>query len=210
MKYTNQQKHEEVMNAFLSFLYKQTDRFIFKGGTALCKYYGLDRFSEDLDFDSEKGNIGSIVKKFCQLNKFPIPKERKDTNYGQKFFIDYGVPGQSLKVETSLRNKHIDKSFIRQIDGVYVYDINRITILKMNAYLSRDKIRDLYDLAFIVNKHYDKLNEITKKDIKDAFLSKGLEQYDYVARDQKDEFIDPKKLEDAILKSFEKLGLLQN
>src|SRR3990167_3542874 len=31
-------------------IYKQTNLLIFKGGTALYKLYGLQRFSEDLDF----------------------------------------------------------------------------------------------------------------------------------------------------------------
>src|SRR3989344_4614364 len=34
----------------LFYLFKKTNKFVFKGGTALYKIYGFPRFSEDLDF----------------------------------------------------------------------------------------------------------------------------------------------------------------
>jgi hypothetical protein len=109
MKYTNIEAHKRVIRNFLVYLNKLTDRFILKGGTALCMFYENDRFSEDIDLDTEKGNIANVVKNFCKFHGYPSPNEKKDTNYGQKFMIDYGITGQLLKVETSSRNKYIDK-----------------------------------------------------------------------------------------------------
>jgi predicted nucleotidyltransferase component of viral defense system len=39
------------MVSYLLLLNKRTDQFILKGGTALARCYGLDRFSEDIDLD---------------------------------------------------------------------------------------------------------------------------------------------------------------
>ncbi|WP_268745728.1 nucleotidyl transferase AbiEii/AbiGii toxin family protein [Taylorella equigenitalis] len=36
------------------------DKYILKGGTALYLYYGLDRYSEDVDLDSKTSNMNFI------------------------------------------------------------------------------------------------------------------------------------------------------
>jgi predicted nucleotidyltransferase component of viral defense system len=195
------------MNEFLDYLYSQTDRFIFKGGSALYKFYGLDRFSEDLDFDSEKGNIANIVRNFCKHKGLDVPTERKDTHKGQKYFIYYGIKGQTLKIETSLRNKNIDKRFIKHVNKYRVYDINVLTIQKIDAYRNRDKIRDLYDICFIVIHHLSKLLPEIREELISAISQKGIQQYEYVIKEQNDEFIDKNKLLDMVLDAFEKLGL---
>lgn len=57
--------HEKVMVSYLLLLNKRTDQFILKGGTALARCYGLDRFSEDIDLDGTKQDIKEITKRFC-------------------------------------------------------------------------------------------------------------------------------------------------
>ena len=39
-----------------------TDRFVFKGGTSLSKFYYSDRFSEDLDFVALGEDLGTVSK----------------------------------------------------------------------------------------------------------------------------------------------------
>lgn len=143
------------------------------------------------------------------MNKgFDIPSERKDTNKGQKYFINYGVKGQTLKIETSLRNKNIDKKLIKYFNKYRVYDINVLAFQKIDAYRNRDKIRDLYDICFIVINHLNKLLPEIKEELINAIFQKGIQQYDYVIKEQNDEFIDKNKLQDMVLETFEKLGLL--
>lgn len=38
------------------------ENFILKGGTSLMLYYGLDRFSEDIDLDSKTNNMNVYTK----------------------------------------------------------------------------------------------------------------------------------------------------
>ena len=67
MEKFNQEKHGKVIDDFLKDLSTtQKDAFILKGGTALLKCYGLDRFSEDIDLDGTKKNIKEFVDKFCK------------------------------------------------------------------------------------------------------------------------------------------------
>jgi predicted nucleotidyltransferase component of viral defense system len=150
MKYTAREKHANIISDFLIFLNKVTDKFVLKGGTALAKCYNLDRF-EDIDLDSEKGNITSIVKNYCKSKNFTYC-EKKNTSYGQRFMIDYKVDRQLLKVEVRL-NEKINKDDVCKINGIIVYKINRLTLMKLQAYDSRDKIRDMYDIAFIINNY---------------------------------------------------------
>ena len=58
--------HGDVIDRFLLYLNSKTDQFILKGGTALLECYGLDRFSEDIDFDGKESNIGEYVAGFCE------------------------------------------------------------------------------------------------------------------------------------------------
>jgi len=76
-----------------------------------------------------------------------------------------------------------------------------MAILKTMAYMQRDKIRDAYDVPFIINNYYDKLNENTKILLQDALSYKGIEHLDYLIHNQPDELIDNKKLEDNFLEA---------
>lgn len=83
-----QMERIDVMKKVLSCL---GDNFILKGGTALLLYYGLDRFSEDIDLDSRTRNM-DITKSLNNL----IKKEgwnyhiKKNTDTTFRVMIDYG------------------------------------------------------------------------------------------------------------------------
>lgn len=200
MKYINQDKHNEVIMAFLKWINSQTDRFILKGGTALYQCYDLDRFSEDIDFDSEKGNITNLVKNFCKQHHYSF-NEKKDTRYGQRFLIDYGIPEQLLKIETSHRNKEISKNTITIINNIRTYTLDRLLIGKANAFNQRDRIRDLYDLCFFVVTQFDKLHEETKQEIKRVLSNKTINQYEIVIKNQNDDLVAKRELMELVIKA---------
>ena len=89
-----------------------------------------------------------------------------------------------------------------------VYSINKLAQMKSNAYNARDKIRDLFDLAFIINNYYRELSPATLSFVADALQYKGLEQVDYVLATQHDELIDNDLLIENFLEMHDKLGLL--
>ncbi len=137
------------------------DKFVLKGGTALSLYYDLDRYSEDLDFDCKSNNMNFI-------NRLKVHKDfknwhlniKKDTNTTFRAMLDYGALsplGQyPLKIEVSIRNKILLQQGslkYKNIKGVNVYDINELILMKVSAFSGRDKIRDFYDLGFLLEKY---------------------------------------------------------
>ena len=125
-----------------------------------CVYDYLD--------DDEAKELYEILKKYKTLDNIKnflkyeltkyyfLDKENKDF----RAMLDYG--GQShlgnypLKIEVSNRNK----IFLQQgsltytnIDGVNVYNISELIDMKIAAFNGRDKVRDLYDLNFLLNKY---------------------------------------------------------
>ena len=157
--YENYQK--ERIDIIKKVLQALNDNFVLKGGTALSLYYGLNRYSEDIDLDAKSNNmdITKLLKSNKNFRDYNITI-KKDTDTVFRTMLDYG--GQShlgnypLKIEVSNRNK----IFLQQgsltytnIDGVNVYNISELIDMKIAAFNGRDKVRDLYDLNFLLNKY---------------------------------------------------------
>lgn len=204
------EKHFEVISDFLERLNKETDDYILKGGTSLMMCYHLDRFSEDIDLDStNRRMIGDFVKWYCSYYDYSY-RIAKDTPTVKRFMIYYGGVEKPLKVEISFRKKYTNRDEVSNINGINVYNINQLAIMKANAYTGRDKIRDFYDVCFICNNYWDELEDSVKSIITTALEYKGFEQYEYIIKDQKDILIDNDKLLDDFLNTCNKLGLLTN
>lgn len=199
-------KHGKVIKDFLSFLNDKTDRFILKGGTALKQCYKLDRFSEDIDLDASSGNIKEIVSKFCKANNYRF-SIKKDTDLVKRYIIDYGNASKNLKIEISYRRKNINKDELSTINGIKTYNIDVIAAMKSSAYSGRDKLRDLYDMAFITEKYYNELSTPTKLIMQSAIQFKGIEQCEFLLQQQDDPLINPNKLIDKFLNMYEKFEL---
>jgi len=200
-------KHGQIIASFLNYLNARSSRFILKGGTALHLCYKLDRFSEDIDLDGREKGLPALVNDFCQDSGYTY-RLAKDTETVERCFMNYGNAGKPLKIEVSYRRKDIPNIEIKKINGILVYDIETICLMKCAAYAGRDKIRDLYDLTFICNNYFDRLSEPTRAVMRNTVEYKGIEQFDYVIRTQADGLIDNKKLSDDFLDMYERLGLL--
>lgn len=202
-------RHEEIIKLFLKELNKSTDTFVLKGGTALKQCYGLDRFSEDIDLDaSVKQNIINHVKRFADKYHF-VCNITKDTTTEKRCMLHYGNEEHPLKIEASYRATEIRENSTIVKDGIRVYKINTLAGQKSTAYSKRDKIRDLYDLSFIVKNYYADLTDDIKDVITDAVFQKGIEQCDYVIKTQPDPLIDEEKLYNDFLEMYDKLGLIR-
>jgi predicted nucleotidyltransferase component of viral defense system len=187
----------------------ETDSLILKGGTALMMCYGLDRFSEDVDFDaSSKMDSLQYVGNYCNKMNYEY-RVAKKTDTTERAFIHYGSDSHPLKVETSFRlTRTINQEDVLRHNGINVYSINALCNLKTLAYTGRDKIRDLYDISFITNNYFDELNNDTKNNLRNALAYKGMEYFDYVTETQKDDLIDNSILAESYLNMFDKLDIL--
>ena len=133
--------------------------YVLKGGTALMFGYGLDRFSEDLDFDSTKKlNLETKIKENLPYGFEIIEiKKPKDTDTVQRYKVAYTTPNgkRRLKIETSYRKQKISKDDYDLIDNMQIYNIDFLLDNKLKAThdgdTPRTTARDLYDINFIVN-----------------------------------------------------------
>jgi len=147
-----QSSHVEIMRRVLAAV--QDTPLVLKGGTALLLCYGLDRFSEDLDFDAAKKlNLESRIENALApvTTKLRITRT-KDTDTVQRYRIEYsdpsGIEGR-LKLEVSCRGIE-DESQIIVRSGFRTYSITRLITQKLGALEGRTTARDLYDVAFLI------------------------------------------------------------
>lgn len=202
-----QEKHGRVILSFLKYLNGETGDYILKGGTALSACYGLDRFSEDIDLDGRDHSVERFISDFCGKEGFSY-RVAKDTDTVKRYMINYGNEGRPLKVEVSFRKKDVLEDEITKIRGFAVYRIESLCSMKTAAYAGRDKIRDLYDLAFICSRYWDSIPEAVRAVVRDAVGYKGIEHFDYIIKEQHDELINTDKLAGAFLEMHDRLGLL--
>lgn len=169
-----QQEKDYALKLFLYFYYKKFKDAVFKGGTCLKYVLGLNRFSEDLDFNlkdpvkfkeqtkkvlEELENLG--IKSFfakeelfsdsytCVIS-FQGPLYNGNKQSENKFRIDAGYRVGLVRVPEwkLIRSEYpeTEASFL-----VQAMDMEEIFIDKIIAATKRKKGRDLYDLWFMMN-----------------------------------------------------------
>ena len=200
------EEHGKVLIDFLNYMNSRTDKYILKGGTALAQCYGLNRFSEDIDIDGSGNSFLNICHTFAKQHGYEC-RIAKDTETVKRCLMHYGGV-KPLKIEMSSRRAIISEREITTINGIRVYNINTMAILKASAYQQRNKIRDLFDVTFIINNYYDELEETTKLILQNALEYKGLEHFDYIVNNQEDELIDIEILAENFLNAIDTMGVL--
>ncbi|OGF51579.1 MAG: hypothetical protein A2044_07515 [Candidatus Firestonebacteria bacterium GWA2_43_8] len=102
-------KHKKLLLDLLFAVY--SDRELasilgFKGGTAALLFYGLDRFSVDLDFDLLDPAMADKV--FTHLEKIAgahgVIKEKSKKRNTLLLVVSYGLLDQNIKLEVSTRD----------------------------------------------------------------------------------------------------------
>ena len=163
----------ERLNFMREILQYIGENFILIGGTALRFFYGSDRYSEDLDFDSMGSGL-NILKKLETHKDFKTWKiyEKKTTKSSTRLTIDYG--GKSdfgaypLKIDISGRDKiRLRAGLLKysKINNINVYNIETLIDMKSAAFCSRNKIRDFYDIGFLLEKYPEHFELKTLADI---------------------------------------------
>ncbi|MBI4015823.1 MAG: nucleotidyl transferase AbiEii/AbiGii toxin family protein [Candidatus Aenigmarchaeota archaeon] len=181
LKNLGQAEKDYIQNIILFILYQEYgNTLIFKGGTALKKCYGLNRFSEDLDFTC----VGKVDTKKLEsgLKRFGIEYEIETKEYENGLKIILRITGPLyLGVRHSICNFIIDFSFRENVTlkpliktvgrfieelpefDVLVMDEREILAEKVRAIMSRTKARDVYDLWFLLEKGVSFDKELTDK-----------------------------------------------
>jgi len=162
---TQQAEHLAVMTEICHHFNHKRMPMVLKGGTALKLCYGLDRFSEDLDFDCAKSlNLeSSIAAVFARLGKAqanlrnPEISVTKDTQTVKRYRIIY-AGDINLKLETSLRGTPKDEDLI-ELNGILTYKIEKLIQQKLRALNGRTAARDLHDVIYLYDQYFDSFEE---------------------------------------------------
>lgn len=164
-----------MQDHLLHYLAKKQDNLIFKGGTALYKFYSLPRFSEDLDFSTKKGIEENFLKDFCEANHYTLNFKKIYDSYLYKIrFSGILTEANTVRVDINKSNSVYTfdvKSYISPYPDIppfliKVMSLKEILAEKICALLDRTEAKDLYDLFFIL-----RVVEINKE-IKDIVYKK--------------------------------------
>lgn len=198
--------HLNIIKDVILYINNVSTRFVLKGGTALMLFYNLGRFSEDVDMDSLDKNFIKIVSRYVKERGYGI-RVGENTELVKRVFIDYGGI-KKLKVEVSYRRSRIWQNEYVNIDGINVYSVQRLLAMKLHAFSSRSKIRDLYDICHIGLNYSQYIQGELYYILESTLAQEGLEKCDYLLNTQNDPLIDKNQLSDGVLELFGKLGLL--
>ena len=150
-------------------------KLIFIGGTNLRLVKGIDRFSEDLDFDCKEINkeelmqMSDDVMHFLKRNGYKVETKDKDSPkltafrrniYFPNFLFDIGLSGHRderflIKIEAQDQGVTYTRE-IKNIKGCGFYfpfpvpSDAVLCAMKATALLERGKGRDFYDLMFLL------------------------------------------------------------
>ncbi|OIO23594.1 hypothetical protein AUJ65_03425 [Candidatus Micrarchaeota archaeon CG1_02_51_15] len=169
----HQQEKHYMQTAVLYAIYSRiADELVFKGGTALFFFYGLGRFSEDLDFTATaKVDYSQLANSITStLGVLGIRNEVKEKKplAGRNIKIKAegplyrgGLSQAIVDMDVSERNDVVLKPEVKEVVPIYddlrpfsvpVMNREEIAAEKIRAILKRVKARDLYDLAFLIKK----------------------------------------------------------
>lgn len=181
-----QTEKDYLQHIFLFFLSQETKRELaFKGGTALQKVYGLNRFSIDLDFTSnekDETNIENISKDMSDFGyETRISKVERFKELGKTIVLKVKGPLYdgtertltTLRVEISLRGDLVLEPETKEVVPIYpdlkpylilVMRLEEILAEKVRALFWRASTKDTYDIWFLLRKNVPvELNLINKK-----------------------------------------------
>jgi predicted nucleotidyltransferase component of viral defense system len=175
---------EYLQHLFLSYFYKKedSDKFLFKGGTALRLAFGSPRYSEDLDFsvtNLSKDRIERLLlDTFASLEAEGIQKkmeiiDAEPTSGGYIANISLDILGFTTGIKSNIQIKNdpadLESEAILIENAPFIPSYSMVCLSrrlivkeKVQALISRYKPRDFFDLYFMSRK--DSLKDFIPRD----------------------------------------------
>lgn len=166
--------HRNILVRILADIYadKTVGPYLgFKGGTAAYLFYGLDRFSIDLDFDlldfSKKEHV--FQKIGVIMENYGVLRDASDKHHGMLFVISYDQKeprAQNIKLE--INTKDFDSTFeLKSYMGISMLvmakaDMFAHKLVAMMERLGRAN-RDMYDVWFFAKYRWPIHSEMVEK-----------------------------------------------
>ncbi len=172
----NKEKHQLIMGQILRDIYSDTSissLIGFKGGSCAYFFYGLTRFSVDLDFDLFSGDeatqklvyekIGGMLGKYGEVKDHYI---KRNTIF---FLLSYGDADHNVKVEVNVRilmpdiKEHYEvkeylgiSMLVGKKDYLFASKLAALTLRSETA------MRDIYDIWYFAKNNWDINAEVLK------------------------------------------------
>ena len=165
----NKEKHQLIMGQILRDMYGDvsvSSLIGFKGGTCAYFFYGLPRFSVDLDFDLFRADeatqklvfekVGNMLKKYGEIKDNHI---KRNTIF---FLLSYGDADHNIKVEVNIRilmpdiKEYYDMKeylgismLVGKKDYLFASKLSALTLRSETA------MRDIYDIWYFAKNNWD-------------------------------------------------------
>ena len=197
-----QEEKTYIQVLILRSIYLRVARdLVFKGGTALYLFNGLNRFSEDLDFTIAKLNgidevINETLKDLQIIGVRGIVKHVSNMRDSISFKFSCEGPlyttdasKVTVRVEISTREKTLLDPDLLTFDPIYqdvlpftctVMNRREIQSEKVRAILTRNKARDLYDLWFLFKRSNGEFCNLEMINSKLSYYSREYQQPDFI------------------------------
>lgn len=159
------ERHKKIarlQDIIVETLYRVFPRGVLHGGTAIWRCYSGNRFSEDVDMYIQK-DIEKINRLFEELRRdgFEITKKRITKN---SIYSSLSFGGVEVRFEALFKRA---RGVVREYETYEGILFNVFTLTpeemigeKIDAYMKRRKVRDLYDIFFLLR--YAKKDERLK------------------------------------------------
>lgn len=154
--------HKTILFQLLKEIYTDTSispYLGFKGGTAALMFYGLDRFSVDLDFDLlDAGQGDSLFDRIIQISgQYGTVKEATKKRFSYFCRLSYNYESRNVKIE--INRRQFGSAFeIKTYLGVsmQVMIIEDMFAHKLMAMYERmgSTSRDIYDVWYFLQKRF--------------------------------------------------------
>jgi predicted nucleotidyltransferase component of viral defense system len=162
--------HKAILFQILKDIYTDTtiSPFLgFKGGTAALMFYGLDRFSDDLDFDlideDQKEYIFDRVSYI--VGKYGTIKESHIKRFNLFIVLSYENKARNVKVEINRRqfgSRYEIKTYLGiSMQVMVIEDMFADKLIAMYERIGKTS-RDIYDVWFFLKSRYPINKEIVE------------------------------------------------
>jgi predicted nucleotidyltransferase component of viral defense system len=154
--------HKTILFQILKDLYSDTSispLLGFKGGTAALMFYGLDRFSIDLDFDLlDDTKEEQVFEKVTSiLKKHGTLKESHKKRFSLFFLLSYEDKAHNIKVEIN-RRQFGSRYEVKTYLGVSMLVMLREDMFAHKLMAMHERIgktsRDIYDVWFFLQQRF--------------------------------------------------------
>jgi hypothetical protein len=166
--------HKNILVQILIDIYSDTTiapYLGFKGGTAAYLFYGLDRYSVDLDIDvldeSKEDYIYEQILKI--IKKYGEIKESQKKRFNLFFLLSYDNKeknAQNVKIEIN-RRSFGSKYEVRAFNGVSMLVMNKEDMFAHKLVTMHERLsetnRDIFDVWFFSKNNWEVNKEIIEK-----------------------------------------------